>query len=250
MKTHLLLFLLPLLFSTLTVQAQLNNEADTIQTEDGTLKIHPIVHGSIVFEWNDLSIFVDPYGGSELYSSFNAPDMILITHPHGDHLDIETLDGLDADESIFIVPASVSEKLNGDFVNNQVIMANGESVEELGISVMAVPMYNLPEEDARHPKGWGNGYILTIGGKNIYISGDTEDIPEMRALSNIDVAFVCMNLPYTMDLKQAASAVLDFEPEVVYPYHHRGQDIQQFKELVDVADKEIEVRLKNWYAEN
>src|SRR5690554_1106201 len=112
-------------------------------------------------------------------------------------------------------------------------------------------MYNLREEALEfHPKGRGNGYIVELGGQRIYISGDTEDIPEMRALTDIDVAFVCMNLPYTMDVKQAASAVLEFEPAIVYPYHHRGQDIQQFKELVDVAGKDIEVRLKDWYQDN
>jgi L-ascorbate metabolism protein UlaG (beta-lactamase superfamily) len=114
---------------------------------------------------------------------------------------------------------------------------------------MAVPMYNLPNDGARHTKGWGNGYVVTMGEKRIYISGDTEDIPEMRQLENIDIAFVCMNLPYTMDIYQAASGVLDFEPKVIYPYHHRGQDIERFKEVVDWEGKDIDVRLKNWYPE-
>ena len=109
-------------------------------------------------------------------------------------------------------------------------------------------MYNLPESpDAYHTKGRGNGYVLTIGGKNIYISGDTEDIPEMRALKNIDIAFVCMNLPYTMPPDQAAGGVLAFKPKIVYPYHYRGQDVNIFKNLVNAGDKNIEVRLRNWY---
>lgn len=109
-------------------------------------------------------------------------------------------------------------------------------------------MYNLPDDsDSRHPKAWGNGYVLTFGGKNVYISGDTEDIPEMRSLENIHVAFVCMNLPYTMDINQASDAVLDFEPEIVYPYHHRGQDIRKFKELVVQENDQIEVRIRDWY---
>ena len=113
-------------------------------------------------------------------------------------------------------------------------------------------MYNLPESPtAMHTKGRGNGYVLGIGGKNIYLSGDTQGIPEMRSLKNIDVAFVCMNLPYTMDVKEAADAVLAFSPKIVYPYHYRGQnglsDINAFKNLVDAGNKNIEVRLRNWY---
>jgi L-ascorbate metabolism protein UlaG (beta-lactamase superfamily) len=109
-------------------------------------------------------------------------------------------------------------------------------------------MYNLPEApDAFHTKGRGNGYVLTIGGKNIYISGDTEDIPEMRSLTNIDIAFVCMNLPYTMDPTQAAQGVLAFKPKIVYPYHYRGQDVNTFKTLVNEGNKNIEVRLREWY---
>jgi len=111
-------------------------------------------------------------------------------------------------------------------------------------------MYNMGA-NPRHTKGRGNGYVLNIGGKNLYLSGDTEGIPEMKALKNIDVAFVCMNLPYTMDVKQAAEAVLAFKPKIVYPYHYRGQnglsDVNQFKELVNAGDKNIEVRLRNWY---
>lgn len=132
------------------------------------------------------------------------------------------------------------------------MLSNGEESEILGLTVQAVPMYNLPDDDSsRHPKGWGNGYVLTIGGDRLYFSGDTEDIPEMRMLSNIDYAFVCMNLPYTMDVDQAADAVLDFAPKVVYPYHYRGQgglsDVEKFKSLVNAGNPAIEVRLRNWY---
>ena len=132
------------------------------------------------------------------------------------------------------------------------MLNNGSSMDWQGITIEAIPMYNLPEtDDSRHPKGRGNGYVLTLGGKKLYISGDTEDISEMRSLKGIDVAFVCMNLPYTMDINQAASAVLEFKPKVVYPYHYRGQgglsDVDQFKKLVNTGDKKIEVRLAKWY---
>ena len=114
-------------------------------------------------------------------------------------------------------------------------------------------MYNLPEtEDSRHPKSRGNGYVLNLGGKRLYISGDTEDIPEMRTLQDIDIAFVCMNLPYTMTVEQAASAVLEFKPNIVYPFHYRGKgglaDVEKFQQLVS-EDQEIEVRLRDWYSE-
>jgi L-ascorbate metabolism protein UlaG (beta-lactamase superfamily) len=134
----------------------------------------------------------------------------------------------------------------------QVILNNGDHTDQSGISITAIPMYNLPESPtAMHTKGRGNGYVLGIGGKNIYLSGDTQGIPEMRALKNIDVAFICMNLPYTMDIKEAADAVLAFKPKIVYPYHYRGRgglsDVNGFKSLVAAGDKDIDVRLRNWY---
>jgi len=132
------------------------------------------------------------------------------------------------------------------------VLKNGDQTTQSGISIKAIPMYNLPESPtAMHTKGRGNGYVLGIGGKLIYISGDTQGIPEMRSLKNIDVAFVCMNLPYTMDIKEAANAVLDFKPKIVYPYHYRGSnglsDVDAFKKLVEAGNKNIEVRLRNWY---
>ncbi|WP_026166491.1 MBL fold metallo-hydrolase [Gracilimonas tropica] len=227
--------------------AQLNNNPDQIQTNNGELIIHPILHGSVIFEWDELSVYVDPWGDVSLYAGKPEPDIILITHPHGDHLSPETLGNLDTENVTFIVPKVVAEQMPDEYSDRIDILNNGESMDINGINVSAIPMYNLPNEGARHTKGWGNGYVLTIDGKRIYVSGDTEDIPEMRNLEEIDVAFVCMNLPYTMDIYQAASAVLDFEPAIMYPYHHRGQDIVRFKEIVDAENKEIEVRLKNWY---
>ena len=133
-----------------------------------------------------------------------------------------------------------------------VVINNGQTISKLDMSITALPMYNLPEAaDAKHTKGRGNGYILKMGGKSIYLSGDTAGIPEMRSLKNIDVAFVCMNLPYTMDVPEAASAVLDFKPKIVYPYHYRGanglSDIEAFKKTVNTANASIDVRLRNWY---
>ncbi|MGY8815744.1 MAG: MBL fold metallo-hydrolase [Gammaproteobacteria bacterium] len=249
MKFHLILISMLTLVPLHTSHAQLNNDRDRIQTNNGELSVYPILHGSIVFEWNGVDIYIDPYGGAERFNNQAIPDLILISHPHDDHFHLDTLKGLNTSQATFIVPEAVAEMMPAEYSNQIVILKNGESTELNGVSILAVPMYNLPEEGARHAKGWGNGYILTLGGKSVYVSGDTEDIPEMRELDNIDVAFVCMNLPYTMDINQAASAVLEFEPDVMYPYHHRGQDIEQFKALVNAKNNNIDVRLKDWYSE-
>lgn len=232
-----------------TALAQLP-KPDSIQTSSGVLTIHPIHHASLVLSWNGKNIYVDPTQGAEAYTGIGAPDVIFITHAHGDHLDMETLNGLKTKGVPMVVPQSVADKLPDTFDAQLLIMDNGDTNNHLGFKIEAIPMYNLPESpDSYHPKGWGNGYVLTMGEKRIYLSGDTEDIPEMRSLKNIDVAFVCMNLPYTMDIEQAASAVLDFKPSIVYPYHYRGQDVEKFKKLVNAKDKNIEVRLRDWYAD-
>ena len=227
--------------------AQYDAGPDRIETLRGDLVIRPILHGTLVLEWNGVTIYVDPYGGGERFEGIDPPDLVLITHPHDDHLDLETLGALNTREAGFLVPQSVAELMPADYKNRTRVLANGDTAEFQGVKVTAVPMYNLPEAGARHARGWGNGYVLNLGGKRVYISGDTEGIPEMRNLEDIGVAFVCMNLPYTMDVEQAADAVLDFAPDIVYPYHHRGQDIEQFKMLVNAGNEEIEVRLKNWY---
>lgn len=226
-------------------------KGDRINTQAGDLTIHPIIHGTFALEWNGIIIYNDPYGGAEKFEEIPDADLILITDIHGDHLDLKTLDALNTTKAIFIVPQAVADKMPESYKDQLILLANGEESEVKDIKIEAVPMYNLPEEeDSRHTKGRGNGYILTIGGKRIYISGDTEDIPEMRMLKDIDVAFVCMNLPYTMDVEQAASAVLEFKPKVVYPFHYRGKDgladVDLFKSLVS-KDPSIEVCLRDWY---
>lgn len=228
-------------------------QADVIPTDDGDVTMTPLLHATMVLEWKDNTIFIDPYGGAELFEDFKDADLVLITHAHSDHYNKETLKELDLANARLIAPESVLDEFLAMIFDEVTILANGEEVETHGIRVKAVPMYNLPnDENARHPKGWGNGYILTIGGKRFYISGDTEDIPEMRALQNIDYAFVCMNLPFTMSVDQAADAVLEFKPEVVYPFHYRNaggySDVYKFKALVS-KDPDIEVRLRHWYPE-
>ncbi|MCR5889720.1 MBL fold metallo-hydrolase [Hymenobacter sp. J193] len=226
--------------------------ADQITTKKGPLTVQPITHGSVVFMWNGKSIYVDPYGGAEAYAGLAAPDVILITDIHGDHLDPKTLAGLSTGKTLMVVPQAVAAQLPAEYKAQVRVLANGQRLDTLGLSISAIPMYNLPEAaDAMHPKGRGNGYVLSLGGKNVYLSGDTEDIAEMRALKNIDVAFVCMNLPYTMDVAQAAQGVLAFKPGIIYPYHYRGQnglsDVDSFRKTVNAANKKIDVRLRNWY---
>lgn len=235
-------------FLSISASAQLTNSPDTYKTNAGDLTVHPINHGTVAFTFNDKTIFVDPYGGAEKFSKFDAPDLILITDIHGDHLNQETLSGLDTKNTTFVVPQAVADKLDKSLRNQVVVIGNQETTSQLGMKITGVAMYNLPDdESSRHKKGRGNGYLVQFGDKKVYLSGDTEDIPEMRNLENIDIAFVCMNLPYTMDVYQAASAVIEFSPSIMYPYHHRGQDIQRFKELLSVGNSEVNVILKDWY---
>lgn len=232
--------------------AQVLQAQDQIETDDGIITINPILHGSLVIQWHNANILIDPYGGGSLYQGF-VPDLILITDIHGDHYNPETLNALDLQNATIIAPTAVRDMMDDPLRSRTEVLANGANTSWQDITIQAIPMYNLPEsEDSRHPKGRGNGYVLDIGGKRLYISGDTEDIPEMRSLRHIDVAFVCMNLPYTMDINQAADAVIAFQPGIVYPFHYRGgggtlSNVQQFKSLVDAAGKSIEVRLRNWY---
>jgi L-ascorbate metabolism protein UlaG (beta-lactamase superfamily) len=223
-----------------------------IQTKSGNLQIQPIMHATFVMTYNNNAFYVDPTGGPSAFAGMAKPDVIIITDIHGDHCDPKTIDSIRTPNTVFVVPRAVAERLRGVNPSKLVILNNGQKIEKEGVSITAIPMYNLPENsDSRHTKGRGNGYVINFGGKNVYISGDTEDIPEMRHLKNIDVAFVCMNLPYTMDVNQAANAVLEFKPKIVYPYHYRGQeglsDVSAFKKLVNDGNKSIEVRLVNWY---
>ena len=210
------------------------------------IKFSPIQHGSMVIETSQATIYVDPVGDVDAFEKFPDPDIILITDIHGDHLDPDVVNSLKKDKTTVLGPEEVIERLEyGRLLNN------GETSTFNDISIEAIPMYNLTKERLKfHNKGRGNGYVITADEKRIYISGDTEDIPEMRKLKDIDYAFVCMNLPYTMTVEQAASAVLEMKPKVVFPYHYRGtdgfSDVEKFKKLVS-KDKDIEVRLLNWY---
>nr|WP_295930654.1 MBL fold metallo-hydrolase [uncultured Dyadobacter sp.] len=240
-----------LLFAASLCWAQLP-APDEIKTSKGPLKIQPLNHATLALTWNGKTIYADPYQAPKTFVGIAKPDLIVITDIHGDHFDPASLDALDLTNTVIVAPQAVADKMSDALKAKTTILANGATTEKLGISITAIPMYNLPETaDSRHTKGRGNGYVLKIGGKSVFLSGDTSGIPEIKALKNIDVAFVCMNLPYTMDINEAATTVLAFKPKVVYPYHYRGQggfsDTEAFKKLVNEKDGKIDVRVRDWY---
>jgi L-ascorbate metabolism protein UlaG (beta-lactamase superfamily) len=227
-------------------------ETNTTIVAKENINITPIEHASAVLQWGETTIYIDPVGGASAYIDQKAPDLIVLTDIHGDHFDIETLDSLDTSKAKIILPKAVAEKMPKNYTSQLHILENGSQQDFNGITIEAIPMYNLREEALLfHTKGRGNGYVLSKGDERIYFSGDTEDIPEMRTLKNIDKAFICMNLPYTMTEENAASAVLEFKPKQVYPYHYRGKpdvsDVAKFKKLVNEGDPTIEVIQLDWY---
>ncbi|MFT5761597.1 MAG: L-ascorbate metabolism protein UlaG (beta-lactamase superfamily) [Polaribacter sp.] len=216
------------------------------------LVITPIEHGTAAFTFGNLTVFVDPTGNANSFTNFSAPNYIFITDIHGDHLSLKTLESLDLSKTTIVAPKAVADKIPKEIAKEIIIINNGENKTFGVFNVETIPMYNLREEALKfHTKGRGNGYVFNIAKQRIYFSGDTEDIPEMRALKNIDKAFVCMNLPYTMTIESAADAVLEFKPKEVYPYHYRGteglSDVAKFKSLVNKGNTDIKVIQLNWY---
>jgi L-ascorbate metabolism protein UlaG (beta-lactamase superfamily) len=214
-------------------------------------KVAPVEHASFILNWQDKVIYVDPVGADK-FAGQPEPNMILLTDIHGDHLDPLALKVLAKAKTKIVIPRAAALKIPAELMPQIVMMGNGETREVLGFEIEAIPMYNLPESsDTFHTKGRGNGYVVEAGGVRVYISGDTSGTPEMLALKEIDVAFVAMNLPYTMGIEEAAEAVLEFTPKKVYPYHYRTpdgfSDVVRFKELVDEGKKGIEVIQLDWY---
>ena len=213
------------------------------QTSVGAVKITPIQHASLMIEAGGQVIHIDPWSNGN-YDGLPAADLILITDIHGDHLDPKMLPKVSKAGTVILAPAAVAET-----VKNATVIRNGETKTAGPFTIEAIPMYNLKRGPSPgklfHDKGRGNGYIVTYGGKRFYFSGDTECTAEMRQLKNIDVAFVCMNLPYTMPPDEAADAVRAFHPKIVYPYHYRDSDVNAFAKAL--AGTGIEVRLIDWY---
>jgi len=223
--------------------AQADLQKDIIKTSQGDLSITFIGHASIYFTFNQKTIYVDPSvsSGSD-FNGFPKADMIIITHSHGDHLDMKTIDLIATDQTEF-----VSNEVSYQTLSKGKFLKNNEFIDMSGIHIEAVPAYNLkhmrPSGQAFHPKGEGNGYIITFGDTRIYVAGDTENIPEMANLENIDIAFLPMNIPYTMTPEMVKDAALLFMPKVIYPYHYRGTDPNLLVELLK-DHPEIEVKIR------
>src|SRR5215469_3510951 len=215
---------------------------ETFSTSAGNLQLTPIQHASLVIQAGGKVLYIDPAQGS--YDGLPQADYILITDIHGDHLAPPVIDKLKKGDTVIVAPKAVAAQVAGVKV-----VSNGEKTALGPFAVEAIPMYNLTRGPSAgqlyHDKGRGNGYVVTYGGKRFYFSGDTEAIPEMESLRNIDVAFICMNLPYTMTPQEAAEGVRAFHPAVVYPYHYMGSDTNQFAKALEGTG--IDVRLRNWY---
>jgi L-ascorbate metabolism protein UlaG (beta-lactamase superfamily) len=217
-------------------------ETDGLPTSAGNLVISFIGHGSLMFAYKGSTIHVDPFSRVADYSKLPKGDLILITHEHGDHLDPAALAHVRTDQSIVILTETCAGSLPGGLV-----MHNGDERDALGIHIQAVPAYNLVHQrgDGQpfHPKGVGNGYILAFGDRQVYVAGDTENIPEMKALEGISVAFLPMNLPYTMTPEMVADAARAFRPGILYPYHFGDTDTSRLVELLK-SEHDIDVRIR------
>lgn len=231
-------------FFVLLVGATSSERGDTLRALGGDIIITPVQHGSLMIQYGGKVFHVDPWSKGD-YSGLPKADVILITDVHGDHMDPSMVEKLSKPSTLVLAPAAVTETI----VRAQVIQ-NGQEISYKGFKVEGIPMYNLvrgPRPGALfHDKGRGNGYVLTLGDRRLYFSGDTACTPEMKALKDIDVAFVCMNLPYTMTPDEAAGCVAAFQPRIVYPYHHRGSDLKKFRGGLANYPR-VEVRLRKWY---
>jgi L-ascorbate metabolism protein UlaG (beta-lactamase superfamily) len=217
---------------------------DHLVTGAGDVVLHPVYHAAVVLQWNGLILYVDPGGVASRFSGLPRADLILLTHGHSDHYTSATVTAVKGSNAVILAPPVVFNAMPAPLKAVTGVLTNGATTNLLGLSIEAVPAYNLTS--THHPKGEGNGYVIRFGDRRLYLSGDTEDTPELRAQRDIDVAFVCMNLPYTMSVAKAVSAVREFRPRVVYPYHYSiASNATSFKQQLG-TDLGIEVRLRKW----
>ena len=231
-----------LLISTCVLSAQQKFEKDIIKTSKGDLEITFIGHGTLMFKFGGKTIHVDPVSREADYATLPKADLILVTHEHGDHLDLNAIKMLKKENTEIVLTEICTQR-----DANGLVMKNGDIQKIMGLNIEAVPAYNLIHKRKNgnpfHPKGNGNGYVITFSDKKVYVAGDTENIPEMKKLKDIDVAFLPMNLPYTMTPDMVADAAKSFNPKILYPYHYGNTDPQKLIDLLK-DQKEIDVRIR------
>ncbi len=222
--------------------SELGFEQDIIQTSNGALKITFIGHGTLMFDFDGKTIHIDPVSREADYTNMPKADLILITHEHGDHLDTRVIKTLQKEGTKLVLTRACADRVAGG-----IVMQNGDVKTIQGLRIEAVPAYNIVHMRSGrtpfHPKGQGNGYVITFGDKRVYVAGDTENTPEMKRLKNIDIAFLPMNLPYTMTPEMVADAAKAFKPKILYPYHYGQTDPQRLVNLLKHS-KDIEVRIR------
>jgi L-ascorbate metabolism protein UlaG (beta-lactamase superfamily) len=237
-----IMLILTCLTMSISVFSQEIPAVDRINTSSGVVEMRFIGHGSLMFSIKGFFIYIDPVRSSGPYDNLPKADLILVTHEHGDHLDTDLINTLRKDATVMLA----SEKAAAS-VSWALPLKNGDSDVINGITVEAVPAYNIKNVRAPgqpfHPKGIGNGYVLTIGDKKFYVAGDTENIPEMKDLKNIYLAFLPMNLPYTMTPEMVADAALSFKPAILYPYHYGNTETESIINLL--KNSGVEVRIRN-----
>jgi L-ascorbate metabolism protein UlaG (beta-lactamase superfamily) len=240
-----LFFLIPVFVGLMAFDAaaQGSFQTDILKTSQGDIAITFIGHGSLMFTFNGKVIHVDPFSRLAEYSKLPKADMLLITHEHRDHLDLKAVEAVRTDKTVLVLTETCAARLKGG-----IIMENGDSKTVGGLKIEAVPAYNFVHMRSEgvpfHPKGIGNGYVITFGDKRVYVAGDTENIPEMKKLERIDCAFLPMNLPYTMNPEMVADAAKAFKPKILYPYHYGDTDTSNIEQLMkDTQDVEIRIRM-------
>lgn len=229
------------------------NDRDTYETAAGPLAITPIHHATLVMEWAGETIYCDPVGDTARFAGLPEPTLVILTHHHGDHLDLETLSAVLGDDTEIIAPKIVYDQLPKDLLDRTTLMANGDEVRWHDIPIRAVAMYNTtPDRRKYHEKGVGNGYLFEFAGTVVYLASDTEPTPEMDDLGDIDIAFFPMNLPYTMTPDQVVTCIEKTAPRYVYPFHYRfpfdkpGNEPADLAALLPVGSK-TEIVERDWY---
>ena len=243
MKALLLLTNLLFLIIVLSAFARKGFETDVIKTSAGDLKITFVGHGTLMFNFGGKVIHVDPFSALADYNLLPQADLILLTHEHRDHLDLKALNTVRTEKTVVVLTETCAKQVQGG-----IVMMNGDVKTVEGLKIEAMPAYNIVHKrdtgQPFHPKGVGNGYIITFGDKRVYVAGDTENVPEMKGLKNIDIAFLPMNLPYTMTPEMVAEGARAFKPKILYPYHFGETDTSKVVSLLKGAP-EIEVRIRN-----